>query len=95
MNAMLRFLLSDDGPVAVEYAVMLALIIVFAIGSITSLGTTNGGFWATSTRRRERLRRGCRRKSLSPGGGLEEIGLSSPEVASSSQPAARWPQRAE
>ena len=45
MNAMLRFFLSADGPAAVEYAVMLALIIMFAIGSITSLGTTNGGFW--------------------------------------------------
>lgn len=46
MNALLRFLQSDDGPAAVEYAVMLALIIMFAIGSITTLGSTNGGFWS-------------------------------------------------
>ena len=34
-----RFLAQDDGPTAVEYAVMLALIIVVCIGAITTLGT--------------------------------------------------------
>ena len=34
-----RFLVSDDGPTAVEYAVMLALIIVVCIGAITTIGT--------------------------------------------------------
>jgi pilus assembly protein Flp/PilA len=33
-----RFLTSEDGPTAVEYAVMLALIIVACIGIVTSLG---------------------------------------------------------
>ena len=32
------FLASEDGPTAVEYAVMLALIIVVCIGAITTLG---------------------------------------------------------
>ena len=32
------FLRNEDGPTAVEYAVMLALIIVVCIGAITSLG---------------------------------------------------------
>jgi pilus assembly protein Flp/PilA len=32
------FLKREDGPTAVEYAVMLALIIVVCIGSITLLG---------------------------------------------------------
>lgn len=32
------FLVNDDGPTATEYAVMLALIIVVAIGAITLLG---------------------------------------------------------
>jgi pilus assembly protein Flp/PilA len=32
------FLKREDGPTAVEYAVMLALIIVVCIGSITVLG---------------------------------------------------------
>ena len=34
-----RFLRSEDGPTAVEYAVMLALIIVVCIGAITTLGS--------------------------------------------------------
>jgi len=33
-----RFLRDEDGPTAVEYAVMLALIIVVCIASITTLG---------------------------------------------------------
>jgi pilus assembly protein Flp/PilA len=34
-----RFLKNEDGPTAVEYAVMLALIIVVCIVAITALGT--------------------------------------------------------
>ncbi len=34
-----RFLKSEDGPTAVEYAVMLALIVVVCLGAITSIGT--------------------------------------------------------
>jgi len=33
-----RFLASEDGPTATEYAVMLALIIIVALGAITALG---------------------------------------------------------
>lgn len=33
-----RFLASEDGPTAVEYAVMLALIVVVCLGTITTLG---------------------------------------------------------
>lgn len=33
-----RFLKREDGPTAVEYAVMLALIIVVSVGAITVLG---------------------------------------------------------
>ncbi len=33
------FLKDEDGPTAVEYAVMLALIIVVCIGAITTLGS--------------------------------------------------------
>ncbi len=33
-----RFLREEDGPTAVEYAVMLALIIVVCIAAITTLG---------------------------------------------------------
>ena len=35
---LIRFLRAEDGPTAVEYAVMLALIIVVCIGAITTLG---------------------------------------------------------
>lgn len=34
-----RFLVSEDGPTAVEYAVMLALIVVVCLVAIQSLGT--------------------------------------------------------
>jgi len=34
-----EFLKREDGPTAVEYAVMLALIIVVCIAAITALGT--------------------------------------------------------
>jgi pilus assembly protein Flp/PilA len=33
------FLKAEDGPTAVEYAVMLALIVVVCIGAITTLGS--------------------------------------------------------
>jgi pilus assembly protein Flp/PilA len=36
---LVNFLKREDGPTAVEYAVMLALIIVVCITAITSLGT--------------------------------------------------------
>jgi pilus assembly protein Flp/PilA len=34
-----NFLKREDGPTAVEYAVMLALIVVVCISAITTLGT--------------------------------------------------------
>jgi pilus assembly protein Flp/PilA len=38
-NAVVNFMKREDGPTAVEYAVMLALIIVVCITAITALGT--------------------------------------------------------
>jgi len=38
-RALVSFLAQEDGPTAVEYAVMLALIIVVCIAAITALGT--------------------------------------------------------
>ena len=35
----MNFLQAEDGPTAVEYAVMLALIVVVCITAITALGT--------------------------------------------------------
>jgi pilus assembly protein Flp/PilA len=36
---MRRFLVSEDGPTAVEYAVMLALIVLVCITAISAVGT--------------------------------------------------------
>ena len=38
LKSLVNFLKREDGPTAVEYAVMLALIIVVCIGAITTLG---------------------------------------------------------
>ena len=38
-QAFVSFLKNEDGPTAVEYAVMLALIIVVCIAAITALGS--------------------------------------------------------
>lgn len=34
-----RFLASEDGPTAVEYAVMLALIVIVCLAAIQAIGT--------------------------------------------------------
>ncbi|MFO0964772.1 MAG: Flp family type IVb pilin [Gemmataceae bacterium] len=39
VSSVVNFLKAEDGPTAVEYAVMLALIIVVCITAITALGT--------------------------------------------------------
>jgi pilus assembly protein Flp/PilA len=38
LNRTACFLASEDGPTTVEYAVMLALIVVVAIGAISGIG---------------------------------------------------------
>jgi pilus assembly protein Flp/PilA len=37
--ALAHFLTSEDGPTAVEYAIMLALIIIVCVASIALIGT--------------------------------------------------------
>ncbi len=39
LNSVKRFLEDDEGPTAVEYAVMLALIVMVCITSIKAVGT--------------------------------------------------------
>ena len=41
-----NFLKAEDGPTAVEYAVMLALIIVVCITAITAIGTNANATFA-------------------------------------------------
>jgi pilus assembly protein Flp/PilA len=49
-NSVKRFLVSEDGPTAVEYAVMLALIVVVCLTAIKTIGTNaNTKFTAVGT----------------------------------------------
>jgi pilus assembly protein Flp/PilA len=45
----ITFLKREDGPTAVEYAVMLALIIVVCFAAITALGSSTNSVFANST----------------------------------------------
>ncbi len=45
MNALLNFLRDDEAATAVEYAVMLALILLSVIGAIGTVGANSGGMW--------------------------------------------------
>jgi len=40
-NALVKFLNNEDGPTAVEYAVMLALIMVVCITAVATLGSNS------------------------------------------------------
>jgi pilus assembly protein Flp/PilA len=46
-DSIVRFVRAEDGPTAVEYAVMLALIVVVCIGAITTLGTNANATFTT------------------------------------------------
>ena len=38
-NSVKKFMVSEDGPTAVEYAVMLALIIVVCLAAVSAVGS--------------------------------------------------------
>ena len=42
-SSIVRFLKSEDGPTAVEYAVMLALIIVVCLAAVSAVGSNANG----------------------------------------------------
>ncbi|HEV3261369.1 MAG TPA: Flp family type IVb pilin [Gemmataceae bacterium] len=46
-RGVVNFLRTEDGPTAVEYAVMLALIIVVCLIAITALGTNANATFTT------------------------------------------------
>jgi len=48
MNAIRQFLTSDDAATAVEYAVMLALIIGVMIATLQSFGSATAGLWSNT-----------------------------------------------
>jgi pilus assembly protein Flp/PilA len=43
-----NFLKSEDGPTAVEYAVMLSLIIAVCVGAVTTLGSNAGSTFTSA-----------------------------------------------
>ena len=45
MNRILRLVRDESGPTAVEYAVMLALIIGVCIGAVGFFGSSASGSW--------------------------------------------------
>jgi pilus assembly protein Flp/PilA len=47
VNSFVNFVQNEDGPTAVEYAVMLALIIVVCIGAIQLIGTNANAKFGT------------------------------------------------
>lgn len=48
MQKLIRFLRSDDGPTAVEYAVMLAMIFLACIAAITLVGQQTASSFSSS-----------------------------------------------
>jgi len=45
MKMLLKFIREEEAATAVEYAVMLALILVTIIGAISAVGAESGGMW--------------------------------------------------
>ena len=45
MRCISRFLFEEDAATAVEYAVMLAMVLMVVIGSISALGAEAGNWW--------------------------------------------------
>lgn len=43
-----QLLRKEDGPTAVEYAVLLALILVSVIVAVASVGAGTGGMWSNN-----------------------------------------------
>jgi pilus assembly protein Flp/PilA len=48
MKKLLRFLRAEDGPTAVEYAVMLALILLAVIAAVQAVGTSTSSSFSNS-----------------------------------------------
>jgi pilus assembly protein Flp/PilA len=49
MYAILQFLKRDDGPTAVEYAVLLALIVGLCLGAVNTLAQATGDSFDNSS----------------------------------------------
>ena len=53
MKPLLRFLGEEESATAVEYAVMLALVLMAIISSIGAVGETTGGMWSNNVTQME------------------------------------------
>lgn len=51
LRRILAFLTNEDGPTAVEYGILLALIIVVLMGAITAIGNATSGIWASDVQK--------------------------------------------
>jgi len=49
MNKLLRFFQEEDAATAVEYAVMLAMIIMVCIGAVATVGQQTANLWADNS----------------------------------------------
>ncbi len=49
MQWIARLLWDEQAATAVEYAVMLALILVAVVGAISQVGSSSGGLWGDSS----------------------------------------------
>lgn len=49
IKRLVRCLRSEDGPTAVEYAVMLAMIMLVCVGAVKTLATATGSSFANSS----------------------------------------------
>jgi pilus assembly protein Flp/PilA len=59
MNLLLRFLRNDEAATAVEYAVMLALILLVAIAAIASFGQQTSTVWSNNNSELENVHFGA------------------------------------
>ncbi len=48
IRRILSFLVDEGGPTAVEYAVLLGLILVAIIGAVGTVGVGTGGMWSNN-----------------------------------------------
>ncbi len=53
INQIRSFLRNDDGPTAVEYAVMLAAILMVLIGTVRQIGSASDGLWTNNNQKME------------------------------------------
>jgi pilus assembly protein Flp/PilA len=53
MNRLREFWSREDGPAAVEYAVLLAGIILFCISALTMVGGSTANYWSNNQHQME------------------------------------------